>query len=734
MDKFEKNSSFEQTSDKINSYIDSLDISNLKSLSQIEKEINDIILLQKENQDILWVPWKLHHEQNQEVLKNDLYWKLNNVLSLLSLRKNILSEELDKFSSYSTWWSIGAWYLWFMLSDYEKWKFPDVIFWASAGSLFPSLFLLWKKAHELNPEKTWNWIDWLLRFLPKNLEGKDMFFNWSELISWFKNSATTLINIINEKLPNNEKLPSIDKISIWDLSPNFRIIASRKKKNWEFQEVIFWEKDNLLNSVVSSSNPEIKLLWLFNSSVLTKTDNIFLNNEWFDGFHTNENPLEYWKLLWINNKREHLSFLFQNKNIGEQFLFKNNQRIVPDMNWFMIWFSDNNYKIKDQSWNWWEDEMKMKLIMSYYRGLNLSNFWYFLKDVFKNIKSEKLKLLIYNNFKESFYPLKVWDIGWIEKNIEMFNSIDFLTPEDKKQIIIKLFYFRDIMGYWYTINNKLLINKYLSYKLDDSWKAAKNELENEPGTKNLGDILTYISTDINLSHIDKDDFLKIIQRYMSLDDFKNIITNNVIYNTDIKNLVENWKSNTLMANDICFYIFFKLEWHFNLFWLNFDEIKKVLFNYNQLTNSNNIPSNYLINIIDISCKFWLKEKEFLLKYILENIRLSPHDINFLNQVLDSLFWTYRNLKASIYPKFYNKHFDLPGWVYYFWWNTIIPKPSFFMKKWKKEYKIDFNEDNTYELYDVTWFEYNESIKWKFLKKGNISFDEKNKKYDLKDIF
>ena len=130
------------------------------------------------------------------------------------------------------------------------------------------------------------------------------------LIDEFKNNAQRLITLINEKLPEWQRLPSIENIKIADISDTYAIIASRKTEN-TFQEVVFAGDDNLMSAIIASSNPRISLLWV-DVDVLTKTKNNFLGNTWNDGFHTNPNPLNYRELLSTNPKQSQQVLAFNN--------------------------------------------------------------------------------------------------------------------------------------------------------------------------------------------------------------------------------------------------------------------------------------------------------------------------------------------------------------------------------------------------------------------------------------
>lgn len=286
-------------------------LENCKNISDITKVLIDIDLFQKEHQDTLGRPWIPHSEQSEGVLSNELYWKISNIKKSLVMRKEIIDNWLKEFASFSVWWSIGVGYLWYILAQDEHDKLPEVIFWASAGSLFPILYLLWKEALRTSPKDTKPWMEWLISYLPQNLWNKTMWSDGEELIQEFKKSANKLIDIINQKRWEPKMLP-IDKISIGDISKSFWIIASRKKPEWWYQEVIFSWWDNLMDAVIASSNPEINILWI-NFSVLTSSRNKFLWNVWHDGDHTNYNPLNYWEILGLDRKTQVIALPFFQK-------------------------------------------------------------------------------------------------------------------------------------------------------------------------------------------------------------------------------------------------------------------------------------------------------------------------------------------------------------------------------------------------------------------------------------
>lgn len=368
---------------------------NTDTLRQISAEL---LLLQRENIDMLWIPWKWHEEQNSSVLKMDVYWEHANLIRLLWIQENILKGNLSRFSSFSVGWSIGAGYLWYLLWK-EKWNSPpEVVFGASAGSLFPVLYLLWKKALESNPEETKPEIEWLLWYLPQNLEAKTMFSNGEEIISTFQKTWQKLIDLVNWW--NGAKLPNIEDITIGELSGSLGIIASRKKENDQFQEVLFSWRDKLLQAIIASSNPELKIGPL-RIPVLTKTRNIFYQNNWYDWDHVNYNPIEYaerlglsgigfdrqqittlpnlwktsseitrantvqWKTWWSHDA------LNRARLNTEVYLFK----IPKSASWlFDNGSSEDDYTALDQN-SWWEIwTMVYRWKISYFKTL-LLNFW-----------------------------------------------------------------------------------------------------------------------------------------------------------------------------------------------------------------------------------------------------------------------------------------------------------------------------------------------------------------------
>lgn len=287
-----------------------------ETTQDISKKIDELLLFQKQYQHILGVPGRPHAEQSENVLKNVAYWDFSNRLQLFEMRKEILEKSFDRYTSFSVGGSIWAGYLGYLHGMQESGKLPQVIFGASAWSLFPAIYLLWQQALKTNPEETKPEFTGLLSYLPKWMEEKTMWSNGEELISAFQGSCQTLIDLINKKRPEDQKLPSADKLKISDVSKTFGIIASRKNEgNGKFQEVIFSGDDPLVQSVIASSNPEISILGM-KFSVITDKKNKFLGNTWHDGDHTNYNPIEYGDILGVSERIQVTPFnLLQKKDI-----------------------------------------------------------------------------------------------------------------------------------------------------------------------------------------------------------------------------------------------------------------------------------------------------------------------------------------------------------------------------------------------------------------------------------
>jgi hypothetical protein len=417
----------------------------LNSINDIDEMKNDLILFQKEYQESLWIPWKNNNEQKESVLQNTLYWEILKKIQLLELKKKVIKGEVKNFSSFSWWGSIWVWYLGFLLKDLERSEFPDIIFWISAWSLFIALFLLRKKAYELNPEKAWYWIKAMFKIVPQNLNWKTMLFSWSELIEEFEKSAQNLIDIINEKIDEKDRLPNIDKINIEQISPNFKIIATRKvKNNLINQEVMFWWKDLLLNSIIASSNPELSILWI-KISIITRSKNRFYWNNWIDWYYSAKNQFEYARDIWIKNPKEYISLPSYKQLDLENDFISNTTTFVPDISTFISWDNKffNKYSDLEQNGWWGYDYMKLKIIMSYYRYLSYSNLWSFLQDLEENIEDNRLINEIYDNIlNKKFLTYNIWDIRKINESVEKINNLKFIDETKKRKLILKIFYFK----------------------------------------------------------------------------------------------------------------------------------------------------------------------------------------------------------------------------------------------------------------------------------------------------
>lgn len=384
-----------------------------KTTPDITKALIDIDLFQETRKDLLWIPWRSHSEQSEKVLTNEFYWKLSNARRLLEIRREIIEKWLKEFASFSVGWSIGAGYLWYLLWSFEAWRTPEVIFGASAWSLFPIFFLLWQEAIKSNPKETKVGIEWLISYLPKNLWSKTMWNNWEELIGEFKKSGQILIDNINKGRPEGiEKFQKIEDLKIWDISNTFGIIASRKKREWWFQEVIFSGGDNLLSAIIASSNPEISILGM-KFSVLTNNWNRFLWNTWHDADHTNYNPLGYGEILWMIRSTQVITLPTLERHWSERFMkilqnwsyksLSEDERIellhetnyntfsIPYEAWWYI-FPKKQFNPLDQN-SWWSiDTMTQRARNSYAKSLLYFAWCWWQENMEKNIRDARKKI------------------------------------------------------------------------------------------------------------------------------------------------------------------------------------------------------------------------------------------------------------------------------------------------------------------------------------------------------
>ncbi|NUJ98290.1 patatin-like phospholipase family protein [Candidatus Gracilibacteria bacterium] len=417
----------------------------LASINEVDEMKNDLILFQKEYQEALGVPGKNHNEQKESVLQSTGYWEISKKIQLLELKKKVIEGKVKNFSSFSGGGSIGAGYLGFLLKDLERGEITDVIFGISAGSLFVALFLLWKKAYDLNPEKAGYGLKAMFKIVPQNLNGKTMLFSGGELIEEFEKSAQNLIDIINEKLDEKNKIPHIKEITIDQISPNFKIIATRKIKNnpkYDTQEVIFGGKDLLLNSIIASSNAELSILGI-KIPIITRSKNKFYGNTWTDGYHSAKNQFEYARDIGIKNPKEYISLAsYEQLDIENDFI-SNTTNFVPDVSTFISGNNKffNKYDDLDQNGGWGYDYMKLKIIMSYYRYLSYSNLGSFLQDLEENIKDNRLINQIYDNIlNEEFLIYNIGDIKKIDESVEKINNLKFIDETKKRKLILNVFY------------------------------------------------------------------------------------------------------------------------------------------------------------------------------------------------------------------------------------------------------------------------------------------------------
>ena len=258
-------------------------------------------------------------EKDKNLLKWKNYWIIRNLLQLTEMSWKIESktwkEKLNiwTFSPGGSYWPI---YLWQLHKQYKENTLPDLYIWASAGSLYPTLFLLWKKALEKdkNLVEKLTWIKWdslesLVSLIPKELNNSSsMLLDWEELINSFFNVFKKLVKIIS---PN--KNMDFENLTFNDLDLPIIAVSSYEYQNENYVPWLFTNNDNIKKSIITSSNPEINILW-FDMNVLTNDNEIYWN-DWNDWDHSLTNPIEMAYLLNYNKINRYESFNTWEKDI-----------------------------------------------------------------------------------------------------------------------------------------------------------------------------------------------------------------------------------------------------------------------------------------------------------------------------------------------------------------------------------------------------------------------------------
>ena len=412
--------------------------------------------------------WKSHEEQDKDILKNDSYWEFYNLRNLLVLADWVKKNWKEKnerlwwwFSASWSFWSIYLWYLLKKEKEINSWdlnqSFPlDIMIWSSSWWLYPVWYSLWREAAKINPEKVKFSIEWMMEYFPKNLDWKNLLINWEYIMNSFIISSQKLIKIINETR-KSDPLPNIKNITFNDLKRNIWIIASRNRKDWSFQQILFSNWDNVLKAIMASTNPKFFLLW----NLLTDVN--FANNNWNDGWHTNPNP---WENLWFFSPSKIFQIVWwpwMEEKISPNIEVEN-CNYIPKM-------------VEKKSYTQWEDfdieTTYLRAIIWYFWKINVSNtinmINYLSESNFlsKEQKKSAIKKLI-SYLKSALKPWEIkentneavfWKISFdtTTQDLSIIQENKYLSKNDKTEIIKAYFnpFFDFIIKYnWKDFNEK----------------------------------------------------------------------------------------------------------------------------------------------------------------------------------------------------------------------------------------------------------------------------------------
>jgi len=392
-------------------------------------------------------PYELQ-KSDPNLLKNPNYWMMRNLLQLYRSTSKIEAETGTRSLrvwTFSPWGSYGSIYLWQLYSQYVQEKntqvpsLPEIYIWSSAWALYPTLFLLWKKALESNPQ-------WLSQILPKNTplesidslislipkwlkESDSMFMNGKKLIDAFFEVFKKLIEVINPW-----KRIDFESLSFQDVWIPIMVVASYEYEPWKYVPALFGQESNIKKSILVSSNPKVKILGL-DVNVLSSENEIYWL-KWNDGFYSLWNPIEMWYLLNFSSLHRYESFNTSERDVVKM---KDSQKRIIEHNPLEGIESD-----AQTQWNGFDRDSAYFYSIIGQWNLEIHDLYHLLTKVLEsNISWEKKQ---YYRDKLVWFFLKKWSIySTPEKiqehihEIENLFSWDLLSEEEKKRFLEILF-------------------------------------------------------------------------------------------------------------------------------------------------------------------------------------------------------------------------------------------------------------------------------------------------------
>lgn len=431
-------------------------------------------------------------KRDSSVLDNPDYWRIRNLLQLFTLSSKIEKETWKQkliVWTFSPWGSYGPVYLWQLYKQYtdekKTWKeiLPDIYIWSSAWSLYPTLFLLWKKALETNPEWLQKIIpDWaevdgfksLISLIPKDITPSDsMLWSWWELVGNFFLKFRELVKVIYP-----DKDLDFDNLSFEDLDLPFIAVSSYEYENNKYVPGLFTGKDNIKKSILTSSNPKQKFLWI-DLNVLSYDNEIYWK-KWNDGSHSLSNPFEIGYLLNKSLVRKYESIYRWESDISRFSSSKGKYEELSPFSW-------TDLKAITQINSFDLDAAVVLIIIWYCWELEIHNLYDILIAIGNSSASEKKKV-IYRDKLVSFLLKKEFSFHeWEDNSLKIDKALKlleewFLTKEETDEYIQNLAWYEEnsikkFIGYidsmdikgaiWEVIND--ISNKYEEFSMIFEW-------------------------------------------------------------------------------------------------------------------------------------------------------------------------------------------------------------------------------------------------------------------------